>query len=142
MLKQTIIDVMNKVFRRVGFEVRRVAPIPFGIRLPDEPQWIRDVIQRVAPYTMTSNRRVAALCNAVEYVVRCEIPGDIVEGGVGRGGSMMAAALSLIYCGDTSRRLHLYDTFAGMTAPTEMDERIETGETASMLLEKSAKDHI
>jgi hypothetical protein len=62
------------------------------------------------------------MCNAVEYIIRCNIPGDIVECGVWKGGSMMAAALTLLRCGDTQRELHLFDTFEGMSAPTEVDQ--------------------
>ncbi|MGH9184340.1 MAG: TylF/MycF/NovP-related O-methyltransferase, partial [Acidimicrobiales bacterium] len=41
--------------------------------------------------------------------------------GVWRGGSMMAAALTLLRLGDTSRDLYLYDTYTGMTEPGEED---------------------
>lgn len=33
----------------------------------------------------------------------------------------MAAALTLMHCGDQDRNLYLYDTFEGMTPPTEED---------------------
>jgi hypothetical protein len=48
------------------------------------------------------------------------IEGAIVECGVWRGGSMMAAALSLSRLRGR-RDLYLFDTFAGMTAPEEGD---------------------
>jgi len=35
---------------------------------------------------------------------------------------MMAAALTLLRCRDTQRELHLFDTFEGMSAPTEVDQ--------------------
>lgn len=79
------------------------------------------IIARVSPFTMTSPERVAALCDSVDYIVRCGIPGDIVECGVWRGGSTMAAALQLLACGSTDRRVWLYDTFDGMTPPSESD---------------------
>lgn len=73
--------------------------------------------ERVAPFTMTSIERLYALYKAVEYVSKAEIPGDIVECGVWRGGSMMLAALVLAKLGDTKRRLWLYDTFEGLPKP-------------------------
>jgi hypothetical protein len=72
---------------------------------------------------MTSVERVASLINAVNYLSANRIPGDIVECGVWRGGSMMATALTLLKHGDTSRSLYLYDTFEGMPAPTDQDKR-------------------
>ncbi len=77
--------------------------------------------RRVRRHTLTSPARVASLCDSVDYLVRNEIDGDIAECGVWKGGSMMAAALTLLRLGDTSRHLYLYDTYAGMTEPTEED---------------------
>jgi hypothetical protein len=62
------------------------------------------------------------LFKSVEYVVKNNIPGDIAECGVWNGGSMLLAALALVYFGDTSRRIYLYDTFAGMPRPDDIDK--------------------
>ena len=75
---------------------------------------------------MTSEKRVNALIEAIEYLTKYQIPGAIVECGVWKGGSMMAAALALQ---DTNRELYLYDTFEGMTDPTEVDKSFD-GRTA------------
>jgi hypothetical protein len=70
---------------------------------------------------MASRERLYAVFQATQYIVRNAVPGDIVECGVWRGGASMVAALSLLSEGDTTRRVWLYDTFAGMTAPTAKD---------------------
>ena len=62
-----------------------------------------------------------ALFQAVKYIAKNHIPGDMVECGVWRGGSMMLIAHALQHFGDTNRELYLYDTFAGMTEPDEID---------------------
>jgi O-methyltransferase len=81
----------------------------------------RPILRRCQPATMTSVERIYALYKAVEYLAAARIPGDIVECGVWRGGSMMCAALTLLQAGDTSRRLYLYDTFEGMVPPDVVD---------------------
>jgi Macrocin-O-methyltransferase (TylF) len=68
-------------------------------------------------YTMTSWERLYALYKSVHYVVENKIPGDIVECGVWRGGSMKLVAQVLCALGVTDRSLFLYDTFEGMTEP-------------------------
>lgn len=95
---------------------------------PDRPSFPADfdetsiaVIRSVQPYTMTSVERIFALIQAVEYVVRAGIPGDMVECGVWQGGSMMAVAQTLQRLGDTDRDLYLFDTYEGMPQPTEAD---------------------
>lgn len=82
-------------------------------------------IESVWQFTVTSPERIQTLISAVVHVVANEITGDIVECGVWRGGSMMAAARTLRENGDTERTLWLYDTFAGMTAPDERDVSFE-----------------
>jgi hypothetical protein len=86
-----------------------------------DPEWI-ETLERVAPYTMTTPERGAAVCWATEYLVSNDIPGSFVECGVWKGGSTMAAALTLTRLEADDRDLYLFDTFAaGMTRPTEED---------------------
>jgi hypothetical protein len=81
----------------------------------------RAILERVTPFTMTGPARVQALIDAVRYCVARDIPGDFAECGVWRGGSVLAMLLTLQELGVTDRDVHLYDTFEGMTAPTEHD---------------------
>jgi hypothetical protein len=83
------------------------------------------IIEQVAPYTLTSPDRIASLVEAVRYVVRAEVPGDFVECGVWRGGSMMAVALTLSSLGVRDRGLHLFDTFTHMPLPGEHDFTVD-----------------
>jgi O-methyltransferase len=94
---------------------------------------------RVAPYTMTTPPRIYALTRAVEYVSARPTPGAVVECGVWRGGSMMAVALTLLRLGISDRDLYLFDTFTGMTAPTEEDVK-RSGERAADLLADERPD--
>jgi len=82
-------------------------------------------IQAVAPYTMTPPQRIVALRDAVAYLLGAGIPGAFVECGVWRGGSVMVAANELLRLGRTDRDLWLYDTFSGMTEPTEYDTTVD-----------------
>lgn len=96
------------------------------------------IIRAVRAYTMTSPERLYSLIQAVRYMSAAAIPGDIVECGVWRGGSMMAVALALIECKDAARDLFLFDTFEGMAPPTERDVAID-GQSASKLLDSHRK---
>lgn len=91
------------------------------------------IISRVRPYTMTSGAKLLALIDSIRYITRNRIPGDFVECGVWRGGSMMAAALVLLAESDTSRTLYLYDTFEGMSQPTAVDRSLDGLSAASQL---------
>jgi O-methyltransferase len=98
---------------------------------PDLEPWVAPIIEKASPYTLTSPERMSALCHAVRFVVRRNIPGGIVECGVGCGGSSMVAAWALLAEGDVSRTLHLFDTFEGMPPPTELDRETQAGRLVS-----------
>lgn len=91
-----------------------------------EPEFV-EIYERCAPYTMTSAERMYALYQGVRHVTARGIDGDMVECGVWRGGSAMLVALTLAALGETSRRIVLFDTFAGMTRPGEVDRRAKDG---------------
>lgn len=110
-----------------GDDARQREAIPVDFDTCSVELW-----KKVKSRTMTSIERIDALRRAVEHIHVNSIPGDIVECGVWRGGSMMAAALTLKRL-STNRRLWLYDTFSGMTPPHREDVDV-TGRAAADLL--------
>lgn len=109
MIKATIRTVLNSM----GFDIVRLAANYSKEEL--------SIIQHIKAFTATGPGRIVGLVDAVKYITANRIEGAIVECGVWRGGSVMAALLTLIKCGDTSRSAYLYDTFEGMSAPTARD---------------------
>jgi O-methyltransferase len=128
--------LVQRALRSMGYELRRVGSggvADVNLRAVSEQE--RRTVDRVLPFTNTSVERVLALINATAYITSNSIPGDITECGVWRGGSMMAVALTLLAHGDQSRRLFLYDTFEGMSEPTDHDTT-PWGDSAAALLER------
>jgi O-methyltransferase len=113
-------QISNIFSRAVGYAWRRFAPLEAVI--PESSAEELKVIREVKPFTMTSPERILGLLAAVRYVVANQISGDIVECGVWKGGSMMAAAKALMALNSTDRDLYLFDTFAGMTQPSNKDK--------------------
>jgi hypothetical protein len=104
----------------------------------DEPA--KRIITDVKPWTMTSPEKLYALILATRHVVRHKIPGDVVECGVWRGGSMQAVAKTLLELDATDRDLYLFDTFEGMPPPTPEDLRRD-GQRAEDMLARTTKDN-
>jgi O-methyltransferase len=93
-----------------------------------------EIIRAVEPYTMTSTERIYALINAVRHIASNRVPGGLVECGVWKGGSVMAMALTLLQIGQRDRSLYLFDTFSGMTPPTDRDVDYQ-GQEARVILD-------
>ena len=115
MLKRAV----TRAIERAGYDI--VPRKPWNASHPDVSEDFLALYERCAPYTMTSIERMHGLWQAIRYVHAAGIAGDYVEAGVWRGGSSMMAALTLLAVGDDTRRMWLYDTFEGMTDPTERD---------------------
>jgi hypothetical protein len=79
------------------------------------------VISEVKPFTMLSAERLLANMDAISYVVARDVPGAVVECGVWRGGSTLAMIRRLQQLGQADRDVYMFDTFTGMTKPTEAD---------------------
>jgi O-methyltransferase len=118
--------LVRRLLRRGGYDLVRYPP-------PDFSAEDLALIREVGPYTLTTPERLFALIRATEHVVRHAVPGDMVECGVWRGGSIMAVARTLLRLGDQSRHLYLFDTFEGMPAPSDADVHFAGQSAAGML---------
>ena len=118
---RTIRQAAQNVFLKFGYRIDRLQPDQSSQFPPDFDEATIRLCKYVQPFTMTSKERICALRKAVEYIVDHNIPGDIVECGVWRGGSMMAVARTLLERGMGNRTLYLCDTFDGMAEPTDVD---------------------
>lgn len=115
--------MFRPLIRRSGFDIVRYREkqkvwVPYPADFSTSNIEICDAVK---PYTMTSPGRVNALIDAVHYVAANNIAGAMVECGVWKGGSTMAMMLTLKKLGDESRDFYLYDTYAGMSAPSDAD---------------------
>lgn len=101
-------------------EARELFSSQMFLRHEDEQ---REIYGRVKEQTMIGALGVLANLDAVDYIASNKIPGAFVECGVWRGGSVAAMLMRLAGHGDQGRDVFLFDTFAGMTAPTDVDKR-------------------
>jgi O-methyltransferase len=121
-LRKAVVSPIRRGLRRAGYEVHPLdEPADTFAIPPDCDPATAEICRHVKPYTLTPPPRLMALCEAVRHLERAEIDGPIVECGVWRGGSMMAAALTLLELGCTDRDLYLFDTFTEMPLPDDRD---------------------
>jgi len=90
----------------------------------------KEIIDSVVKFTLTNPERIVSLIRAIKHIETYDIDGDIVECGVWKGGSIMAVLKTLKNLNNLDRKIYLYDTFEGMSEPTEIDKSYR-GESAS-----------
>jgi predicted O-methyltransferase YrrM len=131
-----VLRAARRTVRRLGWDV-----------VPVRARWPRDftdeevaLCEEVLPYTRTSPEAVVTLAAAVRHVVRAQVPGAFVECGVWKGGSAMAIARTLLSADHRDAELFLFDTFEGMTEPTEHDVSLSGEPAARLLAEASGRE--
>ncbi len=126
-------QIIEKLFRTLGYTIsRRSNSKTQSQEFISDGEIFIEIYEKCKKYTSTSIERMNALFAATKYVVENKIPGDIVECGVWKGGSMMLCAYTLLYLNDTSRKIYLYDTYEGMTEPTEVDVSFDNKSAAEI----------
>ncbi|MEX1122694.1 MAG: TylF/MycF/NovP-related O-methyltransferase [Balneolales bacterium] len=125
-MKKHLFKFLRSTLNCLGIDLIRLRNTNTAVSFPIDFE-LNDIkiIDKVRPYTYTSPERIHALSQAVKYVSKNNIPGSIVECGIWRGGSSMAAMLTLIDLGIQDRDFYLYDTYEGMSEPTESDVSIK-----------------
>jgi O-methyltransferase len=110
-----------------------------GLPADYEAQFV-EIWDLVKQRTMTGPEKGYYLHQAVRYVTAHQIPGAIVECGVWRGGSMLNVAHTLARLGTTDRELFLFDTYSGMSEPTDRDVHLGKRSDAATLLENESRE--
>lgn len=121
-----MLNFINKLLKPSGFSLVKKS----GLDTADmEPEFL-EFFRLCSPFSMTSLERMYGLFKAIEYLEKNQIQGDFVECGVWKGGSSMLAISSFLHFNNTSRKIYMYDTFEGMSEPTEKDVSVR-GEEVS-----------
>ncbi len=124
--------LVKKLIDTMGFKLeRKDTRDPYSSLATDLTSEEISLIKSISEskYTLVSIQRLVATLLACKYVVKNNIPGDFVECGVWRGGNSILAKKTFESLG-SDKKVYMFDTFKGMTEPTELDISIQTGANA------------
>ncbi len=129
---------IEKVFGSLGYSiVPNLGLHNIAVELDDvDVELIRYV--RDSRFTMTSIPRLVNTLKSCRYVVENNIPGDFIECGVWRGGNGILAKKVFERLG-SDKKVWMFDTFEGMTAPTSDDVAAKTKVSAEKKFRNSQK---
>ncbi|MGZ0017467.1 TylF/MycF/NovP-related O-methyltransferase [Yeosuana sp. AK3] len=122
--------IKKKIYNRFFKEYQKSNISNIVINYSDMQGDEKQIIEEVKEYTLTNPERIVSLIRAIKHIEKFDIDGDIVECGVWKGGSMMAALKALESLKSFKREIYLYDTFEGMSEPSEVDKSVR-GESAT-----------
>ena len=134
---------LKEAGRAIGLEVSLHRPrgkesLPKYI----EPEF-RELYLKYCHKTMVPWSGLYTAYKAAKHIAKHKIPGAIVECGVWKGGCSALMAETLIKQGETGREIYLYDTFAGMTAPEDIDQHFtESRDSHKLYSDNKKSDHV
>jgi len=129
-------NIIVKILGKMGPEIRALPNME--ISFPVEASLFeRELISRASKYSMTGIVRMWALIQAFKHVQENDILGDYVECGVWKGGNLILLS-GLQESIDTKRTIYGFDTFSGMTTPTNHDVDYR-GNFASEMMQSETK---
>jgi O-methyltransferase len=110
LLRKRAADAVGRVIQRFGFELAYKKPYD-----PEMRAIGRDWPARAD--SMIGLRRMDNIQNCIETVLRDDVPGDLIETGVWRGGATIFMRGVLKAHGDTTRKVWVADSFEGLPPP-------------------------
>lgn len=109
---------------------------PYELSKP-EGKFVKHVLAE--KLTMVSSNSLMATAFGLKYVISRKIVGDFVECGTWRGGNgIVAARFFALY--NENRQIHLFDTFTGMTEPSELDWKLSNRQPAKQKFLENQQD--
>jgi O-methyltransferase len=138
------LDLIRRQLTRTG--IREQMPLRWPLRrrlLLKTVNALNPMLMRTSPFgqrkrdlgldwpadaeTMIGMQRLASLQRCVETVLADDIPGDLVECGVWRGGASILMRAVLAAYGDETRCVWLADSFAGVPPPDAANYKADKG---------------
>lgn len=121
-LRKRVADSFGRLIGRFGFELSYKKPYDPELRANG-----RDWPARAD--SMIGLRRMDNIQRCVETVIRDEVPGDLIEAGVWRGGATIFMRGVLRAYGDTARTVWAADSFQGLPPPDAARYPADAGDT-------------
>jgi O-methyltransferase len=121
-LRKNVADAFGRFAGRFGFEIAYKKPYDATLR-----EVGRDWPARAD--SMIGLRRMDNIRHCVETVIKDDVPGDLIETGVWRGGASIFMRGVLKAYGDTTRTVWVADSFQGLPPPDAARYPADTGDT-------------
>lgn len=127
--------IIRSFFYFFNYEITKISnEISFPTEI-DEAN--KKLIEECMPFSMTGPKRMIALNFCLKNILDNKVDGDFVECGVWRGGNLILVQ-KIFNKHFSNKSIYGYDTFEGMSEPTEFDVD-HRNKLAKTLLEKSNK---
>lgn len=110
LLKQALVSAVTRIAARFGLQLAKAVPVT-------DEQRAAGQVWPVLAHTMIGSGRLDSLQRCVVTALAEDVPGDLIEAGVWRGGACILMRGILAAYGVTDRRVYVADSFQGLPPP-------------------------
>ncbi len=138
---QQLKKALQQLLRGLGYKLVRMnsvkAPVNIETVIPEITPEEKEILETCMQYSMTGPERLWSVIQSMKIINHKSIEGDLVECGVWKGGNVLMY-LRMSERLNKSRKVWAYDTYEGMSEPTEEDTNLH-GVASTILLDKAPK---
>lgn len=120
--KKQVANAVGRLAQRFNFEIAYKKPFDPALRETGSDWPSRSE-------SMIGLKRMQNIQDCIEVIEKEDVPGDLIETGVWRGGACIFMRGNLKAWGDTERTVWLADSFQGLPAPNTKDFPQDAGDT-------------
>jgi O-methyltransferase len=135
-----VLRLFKSLFKKINYDLKKIKPFNLSENFPEASEFEKELLNLCSNYSMTGHDRMHSLIKSIEYIKQNNVDGDFVECGVWKGGNLIIFQ-KYVEKFNLNKKIYAYDTFEGMSQPTEIDKTFE-GESASSQLEKLEKKNV
>ena len=115
-MKKIIKNIFSLFGLAIVRKIKTPLPIAEAASIPyqdfaDISEKSKKIYSEISPYTLITLERTDAIITSIDYLCANNIPGDIVECGIWKGGSICAAIKALVLNNSFERKIYLFDAF-------------------------------
>ncbi len=136
-MKNLLKSLINKILGYLNLKIIRNSTLDNSGLPVETKSEIKKFIKISSQYSMTGEKRMYALYQAILNSKINNLEGDFVECGVWRGGNILLYSLTNSFF-NLDKNIYAFDTFDGMTSPEGIDLNYQ-GHSASNAMKKSKK---
>ena len=137
-MKKNFLKIRKSVFKKFNLKVVPIEKIDLNTQFPESNFAEKKILKICNKFSMTGYERLFSLIQSIHYIYNNRVNGDFVECGVWKGGNLILFQKMIQYLKIKNKKIYGFDTFEGMSNPTNVDKFIN-GVKAIDYLKKQKK---
>ena len=142
MINKILYKTLRSILKKFNYRLIKKENESLDFQYPEYTKEELKIIETAKLFTMTSYQKLNCLLRSIQHVNNKNLEGDFVECGVWKGGNLILFKNMMTKLNITNKSIYAFDTFEGMSKPTDIDVDIRFNkQKAYDVMKNSVKDY-